>query len=81
MIMPDADTEIKNLRKLLIDTEKEKNQLVGSLSVTMEALKNNYGIGSLEEADKSLKGITAKRDKLKTELDSKLASIKEKYIL
>jgi len=63
-----------------VNTAKEdKAEATGALNSILKQLKDEFGVNTLEAAQKKLKALLAKEEKMKQELEDIVAELESEY--
>jgi hypothetical protein len=61
--------EFNSLKDMLLKRDQKNNQLIGAKKAILESLKEEYGLKSIEEAEKELKKIKKDYSEIEEEIE------------
>lgn len=76
-----TERDLMKLKDKIALARDTVNKLEGRLEAAKEALKRNWECDTLEEADKKLKDLQARREALQEKIDKHLTKIDTEYEL
>jgi|GEM_PF-6651962 len=79
MNLEQIEKELGKFQKLLANIDREIASNEGKLSSILEQIQKDFGVTTIEEADKTLEEMKKQVDMLEIEVASKMTNLKETY--
>jgi flagellar biosynthesis chaperone FliJ len=73
--------ELERMKKKVDEAKTKVSNLEGKRDSLLEQLKNDFGLDTVEQAEKKLKELEQQKEELEQQVEEKLQEIKENYDL
>lgn len=75
----DIAKEVREIKGAIAAAQQEKSKLEGKIESNMAHLKKEYGLESLEEADKRIAELHVKAERLEKRLEGQIEEINKEF--
>jgi len=78
-MMTDVVEEYRNAKKRVQELNAERDRAQGAIDQQMKTLQADFGVSSIEDAEKLLKDLERQESEVKEEFETSFDSWKDKY--